>query len=78
MEKVSSFSQKIEGIVPIGLKSSSSINALPSISVEDSPFSIFLSERLLEAFSDSIDVVAVDLGSDFEIVVTEDDVLFVG
>ena len=77
MEKIISFSQKIKGIISIGLKSFTPINNLPPISVENSPLSIFFAEGLLEPFSNAVNVITVHLSSDLKIVVTEDYFLFI-
>ena len=77
MEKIISFSQKIKGIISIGLKSFTPINNLPPVSVENSPLSIFFAEGLLEPFSNAVNVITVHLSSDLKIVVTEDYFLFI-
>lgn len=78
MEKVVFFSQQIEGIESICLQACTPVNKLTSISIENSPFSITFSEGLLESFSDSVHVLAVNLCSDLKIVVTIDDLLIIG
>ena len=77
MEKIISFSQKIKGIISIGLKSFTPINNLPPVSVENSPLSIFFAEGLLEPFSNAVNIITVHLSSDLKIVVTEDYFLFI-
>ncbi len=75
MEKVVPFSEEIERIVSISLKSWALIDRHCSISIENGPLTVFLSESLLEAFSKPIKILRINCGSDFEVVVTEDEVV---
>ena len=63
VEQVVSFLQQIERIESIGLHSCTLINNLSSITIEDCPFSISLSKRLLEAFTDSVGEIAINFRS---------------
>lgn len=78
VEEVVFFSQHVQREVSVGLKSLPVIDDLSSVSVENGPFSISLSERRLETFSDAVEVITVDFGSDLKVVVAEDDGLIVG
>lgn len=78
MEKVVPLLEQIKGIISVSLSSNSCINHLSSISVENCPFSIFLAESFKESLSNSVDELTIDLSSDFEVVIAEDDLLIVG
>ena len=78
MEKVIPLLQQVERIVSVSLSANSCINHLSSVSVENSPFSIFLAESFKESLSNSVDELTINLCSDFEVVITEDDLLIVG
>ena len=77
MEEIIPLPQHIERIVSIGLSSFSMVNDLSSISVENSPFSICFSETTQKSFSDSVDVITVHFSSNFQVVVTEHNIVIV-
>lgn len=78
MEKILFFFQQVNRIKPISLSPSSIINLLGSISVENSPFAWSFSEVKLKSLSKSIDEIGVDLGTDFNVVLAENDAVIVG
>ena len=78
MEKVVPLLEQVERIVSISLSSDSCINHLPSISVENGPFPIFLAESFKESLSNSVDELTIDFCSNLKVVITEDDLLIIG
>ena len=54
------------------------VNYLTSITVEYRPFSILFPETLLKSLSNSVNIVTVNVGSDFEVVIAVDHVVSVG
>ena len=64
MEQVVSLLEQVERIKSVSLHASAPINDLPSITIEDRPFTILLPECLLETFTNSIDEVAIQFCSD--------------
>jgi hypothetical protein len=78
VEEVVFFSQHIQREVSVCLQTLTVIDDLSSISVENRPFSISLSERRLETLADTVEIITVDFGSDLKVVVTEDDGFIVG
>lgn len=80
MEKVIRlcFSQEIEGKVAVSLESFSFIDHLSPISVENSPFPVFLSEGVMEPFSNTVDKVRGKFSSNLEVMIAEDDLLMIG
>lgn len=73
-----SFSQEVEGVVAVGLESFSLVDHLSSISVENSPFPVFLSERVMKPFSDAVDKVRGKFSSNLEVMIAKDDLLMIG
>ena len=78
MEEIISLSQHVEWIISVSLFSFSTIKNLSPISVEYGPFSICFFETCKESFTNSVYVVTINCSSNFEIVITEDDVVIVG
>ena len=75
MEVVSILSKQVEWVEPIGLYSFSLVNGVTFVAVEDRPLSILLPEGFMEPFSDSIEVGTINIGSDLQVVIAEDEVL---
>jgi len=64
VKRVAVVSEQIKGEISVGLVTFSVVDVAVVISVENGPFSIFLSEALLESLSDPVDIIACYLSSD--------------
>jgi len=71
VENMPSFPQQVEWEVTISLQPFSFIDDLASISIENCPLSISLSEAFQESLSDTVNKLRVNLSSDLEVVVAE-------
>ena len=73
MEELLILALHVEGVEPISLQACPLIDDdLAPVSVEDSPFAISQPEPRVEPLPQSIGVLCVQLGRDFQVVVTID------
>ncbi len=76
MEKILFFLEHVNRIKSVGLSSCSIVNLFRSITIKNSPFTLGFAKIRLESFAQTINKSRVDLGSDLNIVLAENDILF--
>ncbi len=77
MEEILFFFQQINRIESISLPSSSIVDLFRSVSVKNGPFARGFSEIKLKSLSQSINEIWIDLGTDFDVILAENDALIV-
>lgn len=77
MEEILFFFQQINRIESISLPSSSIVDLFRSVSIKNGPFTRVFSEIELKPLSQSINEIRVDLSTDFNVILAENDALIV-